>query len=144
MKQEVFLALRKTDAPGIAKLFSKFTRLRLITQYPHAGIMINGTLLHITAKHGMRADRGLDLSDWEFFCVDASASEVIKRYEQHINAKYDWVSLLAFVLPWRVSVSKWLYCYEWCYLALTGNLPKRRITPEELLTYSRGRYVVKS
>jgi hypothetical protein len=144
MKQDVFLALRKTDAPGIGKIFSKLTRARIITKYPHAGIMINGTLLHITAKNGMRADREINLKDWEFFCVDADSSEVIKRFEEHKSAKYDWLSLLAFVLPWRVSVSKWLYCYEWCYLALTGIVPKRRITPEELLTYSRGRYVVKS
>jgi hypothetical protein len=140
MTNQVFLALRKTDAKGFASLFSKATRARIMTSYPHAGIVTNGTLYHITARYGMTAEKFKNSQDWDLFHVDAIDSEVLKRYNEHKAAKYDWLSLLGFVLPWRVSVSKWLYCYEWSYLAITGNLPKERITPEKLLTFSLGKY----
>jgi hypothetical protein len=26
-----------------------------------------------------------------------------------------------------------MYCYEWCWLAITGVNPRRRVTPEDLL-----------
>lgn len=142
MKDQVFLALRKTDAKGIAKVFSKLTRLRLITKYPHAGIVINGVLYDITARNGMNASPLINADEWSLFCVDVKAFDVLKRYNEHVNAKYDWLSLLGFILPWRVTVSSWLYCYEWAYLAITGSLPKNRITPEELLTFSLGQYRV--
>ena len=44
-----------------------------------------------------------------------------------------WLALLlAFVLPWRVSDRKRLYCFEWCALAM-GLQVAGRITPELLL-----------
>lgn len=141
MTQGVYLALRKTDSPGaFAKLFSRLTRARLITRYPHAGIVIDGRLLDITAKHGMRDTVLTDVDQWDLFYVDVDKSLVLERFHECTDCKYDWVSLLAFVLPWRVSVRRWLYCFEWAFVALTGDLPGRRVTPEDLLTFSKGKY----
>lgn len=137
----VYLALRKTDAPGfMPRLFSRLTRGRLLTKYPHAGIVVHKDLYHITASRGMHMVYGFNSDGWDLFHVDVDATAVVKRYALNIKAKYDWVSLLAFVLPWRVSVRSWLYCYEWCYLAITGELPGKRVTPEDLLTFSKGAY----
>lgn len=137
----VYIALRKTDAPGLVPgLFSKLTRGRLITKYPHAGVIVDGSLLHITARDGMHATSDYRLADWDLFRVDVPASLVLKRFADCIGCRYDWLSLLGFVLPWRVSVRDWLYCYEWVFLAVSGELPGRRVTPEDLLTFSKGKH----
>lgn len=144
MRQGTFLALRKTNAPGFFPgIFSKLVRARIVTEYPHAGIIANGKLLHITKKDGLHAVEDIDLDQWDLFIVDIDSSEVLERFRKHGHCKYDLVSLLAFVLPWRVSVSEWLYCYEWCFVAITGKLPMRRVTPEDLLTFTKGKYVDK-
>jgi hypothetical protein len=137
------LALRKTDAPGLLpKLFSVLTRARLITRYPHAGIVIDGILYHSTLADGLHYEsfKALRPDEWDLFLIDAPSSVVLERYLKVSGAKYDWLSLLAFVVPWRVSVSEWLYCYEWAWYAITGELPGRRVSPEDLLTLTKGRY----
>lgn len=137
---KALLALRKTDSPGfLPGLFSKLTRARLITKYPHSGIAVGGILYHTTLSNNLHASE-FNPAHWDVFVVDVDHKTVIERYEQNSGAKYDWFSLLGFVLPWRVSVNRWLYCYEWCFLAITGKLPGSRVTPEDLLTLSRGRY----
>ena len=134
----VFLALRTTDAPGaLPKLFSWLTRARLITKFPHAGIVIGSRLYHANAAKGLHSEE-FNPDGWSLFYLDVSAHIVLNRFAKVAGAKYDWLSLLAFVVPWRVSVSKWMYCYEWCWYALTGELPRKRVTPEDLLTFSRG------
>jgi hypothetical protein len=140
MSKPVFIALRKTNAPGfLPGVFSRLVRARLITRYPHAGIVVGGRLLHITAKEGMHSTNLHDPHNWDLFRVDVDPLLVLERFNGLIGCKYDWISLLAFVLPWRVSVSHWLYCYEWVSYALTGELPGRRVTPEDLLTFSKGK-----
>ena len=137
----VYIALRKTDAPGLVPgLFSRLTRARLVTNYPHGGVIVDGELLHITARDGMHATSDYRLADWDLFRVGVESSLVRKRFHDCIGCKYDWLSQLSFVLPWRVSVRDWLYCFEWIFLAVTGELPGRRVTPEDLLTFSEGKY----
>ena len=141
MNQGVYLALRRTNSPGtLPGLFSRLTKARLITKYPHAGVVVDGRLLDITAKYGMRSTVLAHPDEWDMFHVDVDGPLVVERFHEFSRCKYDWVSLLAFVLPWRVSVRQWLYCYEWAFVALTGDLPGRRVTPEDLLTFSKGKY----
>lgn len=40
----VALALCNQNAPGLPGLFSLATRARLVTQWPHAGMVVNGVL----------------------------------------------------------------------------------------------------
>jgi len=40
----VALALCNKNTPGLAGLFSVATRARLVTQWPHAGMVVNGVL----------------------------------------------------------------------------------------------------
>lgn len=78
----------------------------MVTQYPHAGIVIDGTLYEATFKDGVRPTRfaphGWDLS--EIRRTDKEA--IIRRFQQVEGARYDWFSLLAFVSPFRTSVVK--------------------------------------
>ena len=41
----VALALHIANAPGMAGLFSLATRARLVTNWPHAGMVVNGVLM---------------------------------------------------------------------------------------------------
>ena len=50
-----FLALRRSDPPGLPALFSKATRARLVTAWPHAGIVVDGELMHATLAKGLHA-----------------------------------------------------------------------------------------
>lgn len=60
----MLLALRET-APENASAWKRFVcwviRARLASRYSHGGIVINGTLYHITASHGAHS---LPLEQW--------------------------------------------------------------------------------
>lgn len=128
-----YLALRKTSPPGLLPtLFAKLTKARLVTQYPHAGIVMDGTLYHATFADGVHSSP-FNNSGWDVFKIDISQELLLERFKSVKGAKYDWFSLWAFVLPFRVSMGKWFYCYELVYLMMTGNVPIQRITPEDLL-----------
>jgi hypothetical protein len=127
------LALRKTDTPTLfGKLFNLATRWRLHTDYPHAGIVIDGSLYHTTYSRGLHRSP-FSPDGWDVFEVDAEPSYVRAMFNVRKGAKYDAISLLAFLLPWRIRDSRRLYCYEWCWLAITGENPSERVTPEKLL-----------
>lgn len=133
MDKMTYLALRKTPPPGLLQgLFTKLTMARLVTQYPHAGIVIDGTLYHATLADGVHA-APFDPAGWDVFKIRIPQELLLERFNSVKGAKYDWFSLLAFVLPFRVSMGQWFYCYELVYFMMTGNVPSKRITPEELL-----------
>ena len=131
----VYLALRHTSPKGFfPRLFAELTKTRLVTQYPHAGIVIDGVLYEATFKHGVHSTK-FDPTGWHLFTIDkVSKTNLLARFKQFEGRPYDWFSLLAFVLPFRASVSQWLYCYELCSVMLDGHNPSKRVTPEILLT----------
>ena len=51
----VYLALRHRDPPGVLGLFADLIRWRLVTDYPHAGIVVGGTLYHDANLAGTNA-----------------------------------------------------------------------------------------
>jgi hypothetical protein len=95
-------------------------------------MVADGVLYHATFARGL-TEESFDASGWQLYATERSAEEVRAFFNLHKGAPYDWFSLLGFVLPWRVSMRSWMYCYEWCFLVLTGALPAGRITAEILL-----------
>lgn len=73
--------------------------------------------------------------NWDLFDVGGDDDEALWHFTKHKGAKYDWLSLLAFIGA-NARDSKRFYCFEWCWLAMTGGIPKTRITPEMLLAFS--------
>ena len=133
------LALRRGAAEGastLARLLSWVIKTRLVTRFPHAGIVIDGVLYHSTGRKGLHADR-LDGADWVLVDIGGDDNRALGLFHEWRGAGYDWFSLLAFV-GLRVRDSRRLYCYEWAYLAMTGGVYKGRVTPESLLLLARG------
>lgn len=130
-----YLALRHTSPPGFFQgVFANVTKARLVTQYPHAGIVVDGVLYEATFKHGVHSVK-FDQTGWHLFTIDkVDKNDLLTRFKQVEGRPYDWFSLLAFVVPFRVTVAKWFYCYELCSFMLDGNIPAKRVTPETLLT----------
>jgi hypothetical protein len=77
-----------------------------------------------------------DPDEFDLFEVNVSEAEIYARFELAKYDKYDWLGLLSFLLPFRLGEKNWLYCYEWSWFALTGDLPEQKITPEMLLVQS--------
>lgn len=129
------LALRQgaaLDAAWHGKLASKAIEIRLVTDYPHAGIVIDGMLYHATSAHGLICVPLMD-ANWVLIELgSARDAEVLALFEKLKGTKYDWFSLLAFTIV-HASDSEKLYCYEWCLWAMTGMNPGNRITVERLL-----------
>lgn len=129
-----YLALRHTAPPGFFQgIFAKLTCVRLVTRYPHSGIVIDGVLYQSTLAKGVHSV-SFDPVGWDLFNVSIAHTLLLDRFNNVKNSKYDWFSLFAFVLPFRITVGKWFYCYELCHYMLVGNVPNQRITPENLLT----------
>lgn len=126
------LALKRTPPSGLFQRFFYFlTKWRLLTDFPHAGIVVDGSVLHANLAFGLHAE---PFSPEGWYVVEvADRFDVRAMFARHRDTPYDWFSLLAFVLPWRVRDSSRLYCYEWCWMAMTGESPSVRVTPEMLL-----------
>jgi len=132
----IYLALRHTSPAGFFKgLFASLTKARLITRYPHSGIVINEMLYEATFKNGVHCTP-FNPVGWDLYEYNISDKIAISRFESVKDSKYDWFSLLAFVLPFKFSVVQWFYCYELCFFMATGEKPTQRITPEDLLRIS--------
>lgn len=129
---KTYLALKHAAPPGLLpKLFHHLTRARLLTDYPHAGIVRGGMLMHSNLANGLHSEPFWP-AGWDLFPLPEDAA-LPARFASHMGTPYDWFSLLAFVLPWRVRDRSRMYCYEWCWLAMTGEHPSGRVTPEMLL-----------
>jgi hypothetical protein len=136
----MLLALRKT-APRGATLWQRFAcwviKVRLVSQYCHGGIVIDGALYHSTSSKGLHriAPGDWDVERWDLIDVEADEGAALAAFQKHQHAAYDWFSLLAFAgLPARDSER--FYCFEWCWLAMTGEAARKRVTPEMLITTS--------
>lgn len=128
-----YLALRHTSPPGFFQgVFAALTKARLVTRYPHAGIVVDGQLYHATLKNGVHT-MPFDPAGWDLFLVSVDPTLLVNRFTSVKDSQYDWFSLLAFVLPFRVSVARWFYCFELCEYMITGAVPIGRVTPETLL-----------
>lgn len=126
------LALRHAAVGGIfQRVFYLLTKWRLLTEYPHAGMVKGGRLYHANLSGGLHA-QAFEHVGWTLIEVpDLHDMEAI--FGMYEGAKYDWFSLLGFILPWRVRDRNRFYCYEWCWLAMTGKISTERVTPEMLI-----------
>lgn len=126
------LALKTHSDPGLPqRAFYELTKARLLTEYPHAGIVHEGILMHTNLANGLHAQT-FNPKGWVLIDIP-TPHDVAHLFSIYRGTAYDWFSLLAFILPWRVRDRERLYCYEWCWLAMTGEMPSSRVTPEMLL-----------
>lgn len=128
------LALRKTaatDATLLDKIGTWLIKARLVTRFPHAGIVVDDWLYHVTARGGLHITQYTP-ERWTLIDVGGDDGAVVRLFNAKAGARYDWFSLLAFV-GLRARDRRRYYCYEWCWECMTGEHPKGRVTPETLL-----------
>ena len=127
------LALRHRDPPGLLGLFASLIRWRLVTGYPHGGIVAGATLYHATLADGVHPQQAPTAADgWLLLPTTVPLDLAMERIGHRVGLPYDWASLLAFVLPVSVRWSKADYCFEFCWYVLTGQVPTGRVTAEQL------------
>lgn len=126
-----YIALRHTDPGGWHGLFARFIRARLVTAYPHAGVCVGATLYHSTLARGVHAVP-MPTTGWLLLPTTTPAVVAQARAVARLGTPYDWLSLLAFVLPLRVRYSRADYCYEFVWQVLTGQKPTGPVTAEQL------------
>lgn len=130
----MMLALRRTAAENATwwqRLFAWATRVRLVSDYCHGGIVINGMMYQVNAARGLHVST-YDPAKWDVYDVLGSDETALLLFDLWQHARYDYIGLLAFVTPWRFGRADRLYCFEWCALCL-GIPITDRITPERLL-----------
>jgi hypothetical protein len=129
----VYLALRHRDPAGLRGLFARLIRWRLVTAYPHAGIVIGSALYHSTLADGVHTEQAPTEADgWLLLPTTLDERTARKRIAQRLGRRYDWISLLAFVLPVSVRCSRADYCFEFGRHVLTGDKSTGRVTAEQL------------
>lgn len=137
------LALRTTaatDATPSQAFFCDVIKARLVSEFCHGGIIINGDLFHANGAHGLhKIPKGeWTPENWVLFDVGGDDAKALALFEKHEGAHYDFFGLLAFV-GLRAGRDDWMYCFEWCWLAMIGEAPKGRVTPEKLLLLVRSK-----
>ena len=126
-----FLALKYAAPEGFFKrLFHRLTAARLLTRYPHSGIVQDGVLMHSNLARGLHIEP-FKPAGWLLIPIEP-ALDPVAAVQRLDGMPYDWFSLLAFVLPWRVRDRSRMYCYEWCWYIQTGRISVERVTPEDL------------
>jgi hypothetical protein len=135
----MILALRRdppSNANLLGRLFSRVIKARLVSDFCHGGIVIDGDLYQANSLHGLhKVPRGSwTPTNWVLLDVQGDDAAALALFKKHEGAQYDWMGLLAFV-GLRAGRDGWMYCFEWCWLAMTGSNPTARVTPEKLLTY---------
>ena len=133
----IYVAFRRTAAVGAPwwqRALCALVRWRLVSQWCHAGVICDGVLHHVTTTDGLTSTDDWTPSRWELFALPDSARDVLQSALQaHAGAKYDWFSLIAFLLPGRWSDHRKLYCFELPALVL-GISTRQRVTPERIIT----------
>ena len=133
----IYVAFRRTAPAGASwwqRAICALVRWRLVSQWCHAGIVCDGVLHHVTATDGLTSTDDWTPARWELFALPDSSRDVLQSALQaHAGAKYDWFSLIAFLLPGRWSDRRKLYCFELPALVL-GISTRQRVTPERILT----------
>ena len=128
------LALRKGPAPGanaLGKFSAEAIKLRIVTNYPHSGIVIDGDLYHATAQHGVICEP-FNPDGWEVFDIGGDDARALELFKEQNGKGYDWISLFAFIMVNASDSQRW-YCYELSHYLMTGKRPGDRVTPETLL-----------
>jgi hypothetical protein len=127
------IAFRKTNTPGFFPgLFNAYTRWSLKTDYAHGGVLIGDQLWHTTTK-GVMPETINSLEEWDLFQTDVPDTIALERCTKVHKTKYDLASLLSFKLPIRITDSKSLYCFEFQWYVLTGEHPRKPISPDTIM-----------
>lgn len=128
------IAFRKTYAPTfLGRLFNKYTGWKLKTKYFHGGVVV-GDFIYQTTKNGLVCEKFTNKAEWDIFETDVSDIVGEKRLMRFVGIRYDVLSLIAFVFPFKFSDARALYCFEVCWLALTGNNPTEPISPDTIMS----------
>lgn len=110
-------------------------RTRLVTRFPHAGIVIGSTLYHATASNGVHAEPFPGGDNWVLIDIGGDDESAIRAFKEEEGNGYDWFSLLAFALLPASDSKRW-YCYELAKYMRTLEKPRDRVTPEDLIMLS--------
>jgi len=124
-----YLVLRTSDKG----LFNRYTRWRLHTQFPHAGIVVGTYLYHSTFLRGVHKVPFVNDGNWTLFKTKVDAKTIAQRFQNIKGLRYDWKGLLSFVIPFYTGLTKWLFCYEVAYYLLIEKFATEIVTPEILL-----------
>lgn len=131
------LALRyelPANAPTKAVIGAKLIEVRLVTNFSHGGVVIGSDLYHSNAAHGVHREENADLSGYMLIDLgDEHDARALALFAIVEGKGYDWFSLGAFIITNMRDSERW-YCFELCYLLMTGNIPLARVTGEVLLT----------
>ena len=132
----IYVAFRRTAPAGASwwqRALCAIVRWRLVSQWCHAGIVCDGVLHHVTVTDGLTSTDDWTPSRWDLFALPETARSRLQAVlTDYAGARYDWFSLLAFLLPGRWSDSGRLYCFELQAIVL-GMSTRKRVTPELLL-----------
>lgn len=130
------LALRHTlpqSASTLHDVSAWAIEARLVSKFAHAGILIGDTLYHSNGAKGVHAEPNADLSGFLLIDLGTDHDErALMLFASIDGAGYDFFSLGAFVIP-GLSDSRRYYCFELCYLLMTGRNPRERVTVETLI-----------
>lgn len=131
----MYLALRKL--PATNSLWHRFVswliKWRLVSQYCHGGVVVDGKMYHANWVHGLHVS-DFTPSKWELYDLGTIKDEyALELFQNYKGAKYDWLGILGFVLPFKMQKSKKFYCFEWCFLACNLYKQEGLVTPETLL-----------
>ncbi len=111
--------------------FAALVRARCVSPYSHSAILIGDTVYQAAPFKGVYASPLVDNHGYEWLDIGGCDSRALQLFNKAAGASYDWFSLFAFILPWRMTSRKHYYCHELC-LTMMGGIVTGRVTIETL------------
>ena len=110
----IYIAFRRTapvGAPWWQRALCALVRWRLVSQWCHAGIVCDGVLHHVTVTDGLTSTDDWTPNRWDLIELPEAYRDILQTVLHMLagGARYDWFSLIAFLLPGRWSDGKRLY-----------------------------------
>jgi hypothetical protein len=133
---KVYAAFRRGHAYNaniIQRAANNINKTWLHTDYPHGGIVVNGTLFHSSFFKGVTEETLNANEHWEKYEANISLGLAMTRLALVMGKKYDWFSLLSFLPFVKARDSKRFYCWELMIYVLTGEIPRRKVTAETVM-----------
>lgn len=130
----MLMALQHTQVnPTLwSRIFAILVRIRLVTRFPHGGIVEGGMLRHCNFKLGLH-EIAFNPKGWLVVEVPDLVEDGDQLFDVHKGMGCDLFSLFTFVLPANFRDSSRIYCFEWMWWRMTGVNPDFRVTGEMLL-----------
>lgn len=121
-------------------------RLRTLSKYSHAELLIDGICYSSSSMDGGVRAKSIDITSgkWDVICIDVTnevKQQVLIWFKQNNEKNYDWGNVLRYVIPFYPQRKDQYVCFEAIGEAF-GFAGAYKLTANDLYEWAKKREIV--